>query len=190
MSGPPVASRSTRRRATVTISVPEAARASRITSCEPNFPVPMMSRDENVRSPILSGSLVVRFSTIHFPPQAKGRPRGPRHSLRRHYPVQVRGSPALPSGLSARLPELPGSIHLALSIIPAVSSDRPLHATEAQLPADLLPVGELRRPGHVRDDLEGPQRENGPQRPGREQLVAHAGVADVGRGKDCEGRRL
>ena len=56
MSGPPVASRSTRRRATVTISVPEASRASRITSNEPNLPVPTISREPNARPAMTSGS--------------------------------------------------------------------------------------------------------------------------------------
>jgi hypothetical protein len=42
--------------ATVTISVPEAARASRISSLEENFPVPSMRREEKVRSAMTRGA--------------------------------------------------------------------------------------------------------------------------------------
>src|SRR6266498_3508680 len=56
MSGPPVASRSTRRSATVTISVPLAANASRIASPEENLPVPTIRRDAKARPAITSGS--------------------------------------------------------------------------------------------------------------------------------------
>jgi hypothetical protein len=49
MSSPSGASRSTRRSATVTISVPDASSASRMTACEPNLPVPVIRRDENAR---------------------------------------------------------------------------------------------------------------------------------------------
>jgi len=41
----------------VTISVPEASRASRIVSFEENFPVPSMSREEKVRSAMMSGEV-------------------------------------------------------------------------------------------------------------------------------------
>src|SRR5690242_10597919 len=46
--------RSARRRATVTISVPLAIKASRINSLDANFPVPTSNREVNSRSAILS----------------------------------------------------------------------------------------------------------------------------------------
>src|SRR6476619_3830484 len=46
--------RSTRRKTTVTNSVPLASRASRISSLEANFPVPTNRREVNSRSAILS----------------------------------------------------------------------------------------------------------------------------------------
>ena len=50
--------RSARRKATVTISVPLAARASRMTSLEENFPVPTRRREENSRPAIFKGPLI------------------------------------------------------------------------------------------------------------------------------------
>jgi len=47
--------RSARRNATVTISVPLAASASRIVSGDENFPVPMMSREVNFLPAIVNG---------------------------------------------------------------------------------------------------------------------------------------
>ncbi len=47
--------RSARRNATVTISVPLAASASRIDSGEENLPVPRISRDENSRPAMTNG---------------------------------------------------------------------------------------------------------------------------------------
>src|SRR5687768_4828149 len=47
--------RSARRSATVTISVPLAANASRIASGDENLPVPIISRDRNSRPAILNG---------------------------------------------------------------------------------------------------------------------------------------
>src|SRR2546429_2966709 len=64
MSGPPVASRSTRRNATVTISVPLAASASRIASPLENFPVPTMRRDPNTRPAIVSLSSIAPSAGI------------------------------------------------------------------------------------------------------------------------------
>ena len=49
--------KSARRRATVTISAPLAARASRMASGDENFPVPMMSRDRNIRPAMTNGWL-------------------------------------------------------------------------------------------------------------------------------------
>src|SRR5215510_11543383 len=54
--------RSTRRRATVTISVPEAARASRVSSLEAYLPVPTMMRERKVRSPRVQVSWVSDIS--------------------------------------------------------------------------------------------------------------------------------
>src|SRR5439155_18711307 len=56
MSPSPTRSRSTRRSATVTISARLASTASRISGCDPNFPVPTTSRLPNVRAPTTSGS--------------------------------------------------------------------------------------------------------------------------------------
>src|SRR5687767_14705225 len=56
--------RSMRRSATVTISVPEAASASRVCSFEAYLPVPTMMRDRNVRAPRVQVSLVVDSSVI------------------------------------------------------------------------------------------------------------------------------
>ena len=47
--------RSARRNATVTIWVPDAARASRIVSFDENFPVPVNRRDVNSRPAMTSG---------------------------------------------------------------------------------------------------------------------------------------
>jgi len=57
--GTPAPDKSARRNATVTISVPAACNASRITPYEENFPVPTIRRDENVRSAIFNGWPVI-----------------------------------------------------------------------------------------------------------------------------------
>src|SRR5437763_6626871 len=53
-NGSPRPEISARRNATVTISVPLATRASRISSFEPNLPVPTRSREVNSRSAIFN----------------------------------------------------------------------------------------------------------------------------------------
>src|SRR5947208_5900948 len=70
MSGPPLASRSTRRNATVTISVPLASNAARIASPLANFPVPTMRRDANARPAISSLPFIAPsagITPIRFP---------------------------------------------------------------------------------------------------------------------------
>ena len=54
----PVADKSTRRTATVTISVPDASCAAFITWNEGYLPVPTTSREENVRPAIVKVSVV------------------------------------------------------------------------------------------------------------------------------------
>ena len=60
------ASRSTRRSATVTISVPEAASASAMTSGLENLPVPMIRRELKVRPPSVSRSVKMWFLTYRW----------------------------------------------------------------------------------------------------------------------------
>src|SRR5262245_32677033 len=55
----PVSVRSTRRMATVTISVPDASCAAFITPCEGYLPVPTTSREPNVRPAMTSGSTML-----------------------------------------------------------------------------------------------------------------------------------
>src|ERR1041384_3668215 len=56
------ADRSTRRSATVTISAPEAARASRVWSLEAYLPVPTMMRERKLRAPRVQVSVVSGIS--------------------------------------------------------------------------------------------------------------------------------
>src|ERR1043166_5997503 len=65
----PVAERSTRRTATVTISVPEASCAAFMTACDEYFPVPTTRREENGRPAITSGSdtpVIVRDPSMNL----------------------------------------------------------------------------------------------------------------------------
>jgi hypothetical protein len=54
-NGSPLPLKSARRKATVTISVPLAASASRMASGEGNFPVPKIRRERNSRPAMMSG---------------------------------------------------------------------------------------------------------------------------------------
>src|SRR5271170_8208107 len=54
-NGSPLPDKSARRRATVTISAPLAASASRMASGDENFPVPMMSRERKIRPAMTNG---------------------------------------------------------------------------------------------------------------------------------------
>src|SRR6185436_11492405 len=56
--------RSTRRSATVTISAPEAARASRVSSLDTYFPVPTMMRERKVRLPRVQVSIISDISSV------------------------------------------------------------------------------------------------------------------------------
>src|SRR5829696_1898019 len=55
---------STRRRATVTSWVPEAAMAPASDSLDGNFPVPRKRRDEKARPPTVSGSVMAGSSSV------------------------------------------------------------------------------------------------------------------------------
>src|SRR5688572_20430206 len=99
MSGPPVASRSTRRSATVTISVPLASSASRIASPDENFPVPTMRRDANARPAMTRGSSM----RCERPPVPVATSPPSAGVIR----IRFFGSPPASGSLSARCPELP-----------------------------------------------------------------------------------
>src|SRR5262245_46925493 len=63
----PAFDRSTRRTATVTISVPETSWQRRMTSNDGYFPVPTISRDRNERPPSTRGSSHIAVSSFSAP---------------------------------------------------------------------------------------------------------------------------
>src|SRR5262245_41439566 len=69
----PRAVRSTRRKATVTISVPDASCAAFITACDGYLPAPTTRREWNVRPAMTSGAVIRLQLTKGKRQKAKGR---------------------------------------------------------------------------------------------------------------------
>src|SRR6185503_3713820 len=63
----------TRRTATVTMSAPDASCARAMIACELYFPVPMISRDENVRPAMTNGESLIQKSQSPNPKRQDGR---------------------------------------------------------------------------------------------------------------------